>query len=126
MFTRTLAVAAVLAMDGSALAQGTAPKQLVVYPSEVKLTGPRADQRVIVLGVGVDGRKFDLSRTATIASANTKVAVVEKGIVRPVADGATTLTIEAGGAKATIPVTVTNAAADVPVSFTREIEPILT
>ena len=128
MFTRTLAVAAVLAMGGPAFAQAPpSAEELARLSRQVKLTGPRDEQRVIVLGVGADGRKFDLSRTATIASANAKIAVVEKGIVRPVADGGHhALDVEATGAKATVPVTVTKAAADVPVSFTREIEPILT
>lgn len=64
------------------------PKELVVYPKQVKLTGPRDEQRLIVLGVWPDGRKWDLTRSATITSAGAKVAAVEKGVVRPVAGGA--------------------------------------
>jgi hypothetical protein len=67
-----------------------------------------------------------MTRAATITSADAKVAVFERGLARPVGDGSTTLTIEASGAKASVPVVVERAAADEPVSFTREIEPILT
>jgi hypothetical protein len=128
MLTRALAFAAVLAMGLPAFAQVPvgAPKQLVVYPTEVKLTGPRADQRVIVLGVWADGRRFDLTRIATLTSASTKIATVEQNMIRPVADGSTTLTIEANGARTAVPVTVAKSTADMPVSFAREIEPILT
>lgn len=111
---------------GEAAAPAGAPKELIVYPKQVKLTGPRDEQRLIVLGVWPDGRQRDLTRSATITSAGAKLAAVQNGIVRPVADGSTTLTIEANGARATVPVTVENAAADVPVGFATEVVPILT
>ncbi len=103
-----------------------APARLVVYPKDVKLVGPRDEQRVIVLGVWADGRTWDLTRTATVTSANAKIATADKGVVRPVADGRATLTVDAGGAKASVPVSVEKATADVPVSFAREVQPILT
>src|SRR5439155_17887379 len=43
-----------------------------------------------------------------------------------VADGQTTLTVEVAGTKTTIPVSVKQATADVPVSFVKEVQPILT
>lgn len=103
-----------------------APKELVVYPQSVKLSGPRDEQRLVVLGVWADGRTWDLTHTATITSANAKVATVEKGVVRPVADGSAALAVEAAGAKASVAVRVEKATADEPVSFAREVEPILT
>jgi hypothetical protein len=103
-----------------------APAKLVVYPKDVKLSGPRDEQRVIVLGVWADGRTWDLTRSATVTSTNAKVATAEKGLVRPVADGSAALAVEASGAKANIPMTVEKTTADVPVSFAREVQPILT
>lgn len=125
---RVLAFAAVLALCSKSHAQAPAgaPRELVVHPPHVKLIGPRAEQRVVVLGVWEDGRKFDLTRTAIATSAGAKVAVVDGGVLRPVGDGSTTLTIEAAGARASVPVTVERAAADEPVNFTREVQPILT
>src|SRR5262245_2220592 len=112
MLTRTLSVAVILAIGSTAFAQAPtgAPKELVVYPAQVKLTGPRDEQRVIVLGVWTDGRKFDLTSAATVSSANAKVAVAEKGVIRPIADGNTTITVEAQGAKASVPVVATQVA----------------
>jgi hypothetical protein len=135
MLTRTLvAVVALCGLADFAQAQSPAtpappagvPKELVVYPAKVKLVGPRDEQRLVVLGVWADGRKFDLTRTATVSTANAKVATVEKGTVRPGGDGNTTLAVEAAGARASVPVVVEKFAADIPVSFSREIQPILT
>ncbi|HVL13424.1 MAG TPA: DUF1549 domain-containing protein, partial [Gemmata sp.] len=133
MLCRTLLVLALVALpagpshaaDSPAPPPG-APKELVVFPAKVNLSGPRDEQRLVVLGVWADGRKFDLTRTASVSTASAKVAVVEKGIVRPAGDGSTTLAVEAAGARATVPVAVEKFAADVPVSFSREIEPVLT
>src|SRR5262245_43465840 len=102
------------------------PKELIVHPAQVKLSGPRDEQRLVVLGVWADGRTFDLTRLATISSSNAKVATADRGTVRPAGDGTTTLAVEAAGTKASIPVTVEKATADIPVSFSREVEPILT
>lgn len=102
------------------------PRQLIVYPSAVALAGPRDEQTLVVLGEWPDGRQFDLTRSAVVTSADPKVAAVERLTVRPVADGSTTLTVEALGTRAAVPVTVAGAAADVPVSFVREVEPVLT
>ncbi len=107
-------------------APGSPPQKLVVYPKDVKLVGPRDEQRLIVLGVWADGRMWDLTRTATVTSANPKIATAEKGVVRPVSDGTAALTVEASGATATVTVSVEKATADVPVSFAREVQPILT
>ncbi|MFO0806360.1 MAG: DUF1553 domain-containing protein [Gemmataceae bacterium] len=103
-----------------------APKELIVFPKEVKLVGPRDEQRFVVLGVWADGRKQDLTRSAKFASADAKIANVDSGIVRPAADGVTSISIDANGTKVSVPVAVSKFTADVPVSFTREIEPILT
>jgi hypothetical protein len=101
-------------------------KTLTVFPSEVRLTGPRDQQRLVVLGEYADGRQWDLSREATFTSAADKVARVDAGVVRPVGDGQTAIEIQAGGQKASVPVRVESATAEVPVSFVREVVPILT
>jgi hypothetical protein len=103
-----------------------APKELVVHPAAVKLSGPRDEQRLVVLGIWADGRTFDLTRDAKLTSSDAKVAVADRGVARPAGDGTTTLAVEAAGAKAALPVTVAKAAADVPVSFATEVVPILT
>jgi Protein of unknown function (DUF1553)/Protein of unknown function (DUF1549)/Bacterial Ig-like domain (group 2) len=100
--------------------------ELLVYPESVTLEGPRARQRLIVLEQQANGRQRDRSRDATITVNDPKVASVAGGILTPVADGKTTATMTAGGASTTISITVANLAVDEPVSFVREIQPILT
>ncbi len=102
------------------------PQQLIVYPNPVKLSGERDEQRLIVLGVWTDGRKWDLTESARYAADNHQCVTTDKGIVRPLAEGSTSITIEALGAKISVPVIVERFNADIPVGFTREIEPILT
>ncbi len=103
-----------------------APKVLIVYPKEAKLVGPRAEQRTSVLGVWADGRRWDLTHAARFTSADARIATTEKSTLRPIADGNTTLTVEVAGAKVVVPVAVEKVNADAPVSFVREVEPILT
>jgi hypothetical protein len=129
--TARLALALCLAASPAVAAEPARPKgppqKLDVYPPRVALAGPRDEQRLIVLGVWADGRTWDLTRDAAFATSAAKTATVDRvGIVRPAGDGQTTLTVEAAGARATVPVAVTRAAADTPVSFAAEVEPILT
>ncbi|MDB5312490.1 MAG: hypothetical protein JWO38_6692 [Gemmataceae bacterium] len=130
MPSRALFAVALVAVCAPAFAADMPPgpaKELVVYPKEVKLSGPRDEQQLIVLGVWADGRKWDLTRAAAYTSAGPATAAADRtGVVRPAGDGTTTITVAAAGATAAIPVTAEKAAADVPVSFAREIEPILT
>jgi hypothetical protein len=102
-------------------------KKLTVYPAQVTLDGPRAEQRLGVLGEYADGRGWDLSRDAKYTSNAPSVASVDSlGVVRPVGDGQAVITVQAGGKSASVPVKVQKANADIPVSFGREIVPILT
>src|SRR5438034_146468 len=93
--------------------------KLNVFPARVELHGPRAEQRIGVL------TDRELTRTAIYSSANPKIATVDRnGVVRPISDGETSISIEAAGQKASVPVVVKGATADIPVSYSREINPI--
>ena len=103
------------------------PLSLTVYPSRVELSGPRAEQHLGVLGQYPGGRQADLTRGARFVSSNPKVASVDAtGLVRGLKDGAATVTVEAAGRKATVAVHVRGANDEAPVSFSREVSPILT
>jgi Protein of unknown function (DUF1553)/Protein of unknown function (DUF1549) len=102
-------------------------KALSVFPPEVVLEGPRGQQRLGVLGEYADGRRWDLSREARFTSSNPAVVRPDtEGVLHPAGDGDAVVTVEAGGQTASVPVRVTHATAETPVSFTREIVPILT
>src|SRR5262245_11778406 len=124
---------AVLLLGAASPGRGATPvppaplKALVVYPRPVELDGPRAEQRLGVLGEYADGRRRDLSREAKFRTEAPATATVDaSGTVRPVGDGQTVVTVEAAGRTATVPVRVKGATADSPVSFTREVVPVLT
>src|SRR5262245_47244908 len=67
---------------------------LTVFPTEITLDGPRAEQRLGVLAVHADGRQWDQSRTATFMSSDSTIVSVDAaGTVRPVGDGKATVTV---------------------------------
>jgi hypothetical protein len=100
-------------------------KAVTVHPTEVSLSGPRAEQILGVLGEFRDGRQTDLSRRAIFSTDAPKVATVTAGVVHPVGNGTTTVTVAVDGRKAAIRVKVTGMAEESPVHFTREVQPIL-
>jgi hypothetical protein len=100
---------------------------LVAYPTQVVLTGPRAEQRLGVLATNATGQQRDLSRQARYSIASEQIATVSAdGVVRPVSDGTTQLTIQAGGRQVSVAVHVRGASKESPVNFTREVEAVLT
>src|SRR5947209_4944953 len=92
--TCLLTAAAALAVPPPPKASRASLRALVVYPAAIDLTGPRAEQRLGVLGTYADGTQRDLSRTATFTSRAPGVAAVDRaGILRPVGDGATVVSV---------------------------------
>ncbi|VTR97106.1 DUF1549 and DUF1553 domain-containing protein [Tuwongella immobilis] len=110
----------------SAALPTTPPTKLQVFPAEITLDGPRAEQRLIVLGEFANGVKRDLSEVVSVRLANPALAEFRDGTLLPKQDGQTTVTIQFGGISQTLPMTVVRSQADLPVDFIREIEPILT
>ena len=105
----------------------SAPMRLVVYPERIDLNGTRAEQRLGVVGEYADGRRWDLSRDAKYASVAEKIAVVDaRGLVKPAGDGQTEIAVSAAGLSVKVPVHVKEAKAETPVSFSREVMPVLT
>jgi hypothetical protein len=103
------------------------PRQLIVYPTTIDLDGPRAEQRIGVLGEYADGRRTDVSRDAKFKCGSAKVATVDaSGIVRAAGDGESVVTVQAGGLSASVPVKTRHATAEVLVDFAREVVPVLT
>jgi hypothetical protein len=131
MTDRFLPLAALIMLGaGPALAAEpptAALKGLSVYPPKIELKGPRAEQRVGVLGEYADGRSWELTGSARFASSNADVASVDgTGRVRGRKAGQATLNIEAGGLKASVAVRVEAVNDEAPVDFSREVTPLLT
>jgi Protein of unknown function (DUF1549)/Protein of unknown function (DUF1553)/Bacterial Ig-like domain (group 2) len=102
-------------------------KELRVYPTQIVLNGARDEQRLIVIADYADGRAWDWTRTAKYQSSNNQVAAVDAGgVVRAAGNGQATVTVSLSGATASVPVRVEKFADETPVSFSREVVPVLT
>lgn len=102
-------------------------QKLTVFPEKIALNGPRDEQRLGVIGEYADGRRWDLSREATFSIDDEQVAQVDAtGTVRPAGNGRASLTVRAAGQSVEVRVRVRGAEEETPVSYTREVLPVLT
>ncbi len=92
-------------------------ERIEVYPAEVQLTGVREQAQLVVTGHFADGSIQDLTRAATVSTANAEVVTVDGTVAYPQANGDGALNVEAGGKTATVKVVVTNQDQPQPVSF---------
>lgn len=92
----------------------------------VVLDGPYAYTQLLVHAIMRDGTRADATRQAAYASTDV-VAVSSSGLLRPLADGAATVTVTVGSHQATLPVEVVGVGGDVAidVDFIRDVNPIL-
>jgi hypothetical protein len=109
-------------------AQGAeSPKRLDVYPATVRLSGPAAAQRLVVVGTFADGSARDLTDTATVEPVKSEVVRIEgRTSLRAAADGAGEVVVRVGEAEARVPVEVKGAREPRAVSFRNEVNPALT
>src|SRR5262245_44779230 len=128
----SLAALAVFALGKTAVAadgkagQSPPPQvlELKMEPASLSLSGPRDSRRFVVRGKTADGSWIDLTQSAK-AKINGDCARLDGGCVEPAKDGQGTLEVSAAGLQAQLPITVKDAGATVPVSFVRDIMPIL-
>jgi hypothetical protein len=94
-------------------------------PGDFSLDGRWASQRLVVTGILADGSRRDVTPGTTFRSADSKIAAVTKsGLVTPVRDGATVISLSVAGQKRKLRVTVTNASRKL-ASFRNSVEPVL-
>jgi hypothetical protein len=102
---------------------------VTVQPTALELRHPRHPHSLQVLGTTSDGYSLDLRPQSRFSSADPKVAVIdERGWVRPVATGATQVTVTVAGQTVTVHVKVqlpAVAPGGPPISFRHEVMPVL-
>ena len=112
----------------SAAAAGAELVGVEVYPPQVRLDAARDRQRLVVQGRTADGRTCDVTATAEIeAGDGTRIAIDREAarvVLRPLADGETTVRVVVAGHAREVPVRVASAAADPPLSFRRDVMPV--
>jgi hypothetical protein len=111
------------------LAAGTTfaqPKvtSIAVYPPDVQLNTKADLQRFIVVATRDDGVTLDVTSQAAVKLAAEGIARLDKGILYPVADGATSLDIDYQGFKAAATIAVKDAAAERPISWHLDVMPV--
>ena len=100
---------------------------LRLTPERVLLDGPEASDQILVTGTTTDGQSVDLTGVATYdPPAAELVEVNATGRLSAVRDGAGEIIIRYGDLQHRLPVQVVGVQTPVPVSFRREILPLLT
>ena len=108
-------------------AENPSDSRLRVVPERVVLSGPDAVQQVAVEAIEATGPARDLTQIAAFASSDPKVAAVDRaGTIWARGDGVATITIQAEGKEAQVPVTVKDFSVGRPVNFTNQVVPIFT
>ncbi|XAM01651.1 DUF1549 and DUF1553 domain-containing protein [Phycisphaeraceae bacterium D3-23] len=116
--------------DDAAPAQAAAPAvavqpgELEVYPASIDLNTNADHQSLVVRTRRADGVTVDLTHSATYRVENAELASVEGNVVHPKQDGETAIIIEHGGKTARVPLTVSEAGADRPISFRLDVMPV--
>jgi hypothetical protein len=102
------------------------PVSIDVVPGTFRLDGPRATQQLLVTGHYADGSLRDLTGLADFQASDPGFLEVDTdGLVRGSSDGSTRLIVEVGGRKAMAEATVAGIKRIEPVSFRRELMPVL-
>lgn len=91
--------------------------RIEVFPSSVKLHSSRDSARLIVTGIGNDGRLQDLSGEARLEIADDQIVRVVEGQLHPVGDGRAMVEVTAGGQSLEVPVEVAGMSQPARVSF---------
>lgn len=103
------------------------PVEIDVEPNAINLAEPRARQQLLVTGSYPDGSKRDLTRFCQFEVKDSSLAVASKHgtVAARGTDGESELTVRVAGLAARVQVTVRNATQHRPVSFRRELVPVL-
>jgi hypothetical protein len=94
-------------------------------PAQIVFSNPREYRRLLVLGKTDGAGEVDLTREASFTPGDGCVKADEKGFVYPLKDCQTKLVVSASGFKAELAVTVRAFGHPQPISFVRDVEPIL-
>ncbi|MEZ6122454.1 MAG: DUF1549 and DUF1553 domain-containing protein [Planctomycetaceae bacterium] len=128
MKTFTLPVIAVVAgliAGTSVVAEDAAkPASITVSPTDIHLSNVRDRQSLIVQAVMPNGLTYDVTEKATLAIENAALLKQEGALFTPAADGTTKVTVSYEGHSVEVPVTVTGATTDLPVSFRLDVMPV--
>ena len=99
--------------------------ELQAFPPEIHLEDHSDHQSVVVQGLLADGSTRDLTSLASISVTDKSIARYQDGSVSAQSDGQTTLKVRYGQKELTIPITTTQAKLERPISFHKDVMPVL-
>ena len=97
-----------------------------VYPTEILLDSARDSQSFIAVMTREDGVTLDISDRVEWSVVGAAVAAINAQSLHPLADGAAELVATYNGATRKIPIKVASAATSFPISFEKDVMPVLT
>jgi hypothetical protein len=111
-------------MTSPAQAAEPMPAKIHVFPADVHLKTNRDRQSLIVQAVYPNGITRDVTPQAKFTFADPKIVRFDTNTLYPAVDGKTQLSVDYAGVTATVPVEVTEAKADRPISFKLDVMPV--
>lgn len=118
-FAYLLSLCGLCGLCGESFAQ-----QIAVYPPDINLETSRDRQSFVVQLTQPDGITRDVTAQAQVAFANQALVKLDKFTVLPVSDGATEMTVAFSGQTVKVPVKVSKAKEDRPISFKQDVMPV--
>jgi hypothetical protein len=100
--------------------------ELKVFPTEVDLGTKQDRQSIVVQAVYADGATRDVTKDASFGIANKALVRLDKAILYPVADGKTELQVKFSGRTLAVPVNISQATVERPISFRLDVIPAFT
>ncbi len=100
------------------------PVSITVSPADIGLTNVRDRQSLMVQAVMANGLTFDVTEQAQMTIENSEFVKADGQTFHPVADGTTKVTVSYEGHNVGVPVTVTTATTDLPISFRLDVMPV--
>ncbi|MDB6134373.1 MAG: hypothetical protein JWM59_2616 [Verrucomicrobiales bacterium] len=121
-----LAAAASALMPLLPASAGAAPlKSLALYPDRITLETKRDFSHFTAVGTTTEDISLELTEKAKFTLADPALAEMRDGVLYPLKDGSTTLTVAWEDKTASIPVVVKDSGTDRPVSFRLDVMPVL-
>ncbi|HEY7309892.1 MAG TPA: DUF1549 domain-containing protein [Gemmataceae bacterium] len=100
--------------------------EVTADPAAIRLHGPTGRYSLLITGKTSEGRLVDRTHAARFRSLDPRIArVTTDGVVHAVADGATTIEVQAEGRTLKVPVAVEGSTTPRRFNFENDIEPIL-
>src|SRR5262245_7193930 len=126
MRTGTVALLLLACLLPTSLTARADDTTVTANPAAVRLDGPKPVYSLLIHGKTAGGDLIDLTHAARYRAADLRVATVsDSGVVRGVADGTTTIEVEAAGKKVNVAVTVRGAGEARRFNFENDIIPLL-